>query len=344
MAEQATPRPVDDVDESANRTDELPPDGLLIAALARAQAAFPMVPKTKTATVTSAKGNYTYNYADLADVLAAVRPILAGEGLAILQKTQYDANGELHLFTRLRHVAGGTEESDVILAQGPNAPQQFGAALTYLRRYELVTLLGIQADEDTDAEHVDGGNGRAAPPALPGWAAPASEARSRELGRELGYLIGPERTRKLSAATRDTFGAVPDVIVGFTKALAAHLRSELAEELEAKAEDRRAAAEAARAQAAAEQPDQPAPEPDQPVDEDEAGPSPEELEALRAHQAGAVEEGAPGSVPMPNLDGLDDDERRQAIREAGCVCPDPISGKDADHVDECPIQGHGIPF
>src|SRR5688500_7522834 len=55
------------------------PDGELVAALAAAQGDFPTIPKTKTATVTGkpGKAGYQYSYADLSDVLAAVRPVLS---------------------------------------------------------------------------------------------------------------------------------------------------------------------------------------------------------------------------------------------------------------------------
>src|SRR6059058_4621631 len=121
------------------------PDTLLVRALADAQAAFPPINRAHVAEVRGKDGKpgYSYTYADLADVLSAVRPVLAANGLAVTQRTL--ERGKL-LVTELRHVAGATIVSEVELGQSPGSPQQFGGALTYLRRYELVTLLGIAAE------------------------------------------------------------------------------------------------------------------------------------------------------------------------------------------------------
>ena len=45
----------------------------LNAAIAKAQGEFPPIPKDKTAKA----GSYTYDYADLASILALVRPVLS---------------------------------------------------------------------------------------------------------------------------------------------------------------------------------------------------------------------------------------------------------------------------
>jgi hypothetical protein len=125
----------------------------LVPALAACQAEWPVLQKTKEAKVRTASGpGYSYRYADLADVLDMVRPILAKHGLALVQRMYYSPGGKCVLRTELLHKSGESVNSDVVIDQPPSSPQQFGGALTYLRRYALVSLLGIQADDDRDGQ------------------------------------------------------------------------------------------------------------------------------------------------------------------------------------------------
>lgn len=113
----------------------------LYAALAAAQAEFPAIGKTKT--------GHGYRYADLADVLDAVRPVLSRHGLCVMQRVQGD-----DLVTTLGHASGAAVDARYPLVQDGtgrmNAIQRVGASLTYARRYALAALLGIAPDDDTD--------------------------------------------------------------------------------------------------------------------------------------------------------------------------------------------------
>src|SRR3954469_1477353 len=106
------------------------PDAQLVAALVKAQGEFPSIAKNKTANT----GTYSYSYADLSDVLAAVRPVLSENGIALVQRTVCTANGKVNLLTELRHGGGSVLSSEVEIGQSSGNPQQFGGALTYLRR------------------------------------------------------------------------------------------------------------------------------------------------------------------------------------------------------------------
>lgn len=119
--------------------------GALYGALAEAQGQFPDIPKNKT--------GHGYKYADIADILKAVRPVLSKRGLAVFQ----DIQGE-KLVTTLAHKSGATLTSTYPLVTDQtgrmNNIQKIGAALTYARRYSLTALLGVAADEDADASEV----------------------------------------------------------------------------------------------------------------------------------------------------------------------------------------------
>lgn len=116
--------------------------GPLYGALAKAQGQFPEIPKNRQ--------GHGYKYADLAVILRTVRPILAKHSLAIIQYVQGDV-----LVTDLLHESGAKLSVSypfVTDATGRmNAIQKVGAANTYARRYALSALLGLAADEDTDA-------------------------------------------------------------------------------------------------------------------------------------------------------------------------------------------------
>jgi hypothetical protein len=175
-------------------------DRALTAALAQAQGKFPAIPKGKTATIRPRNGGapYTYSYADLADVLAVVRPVLAEHGLAITQRTVRDG-GAVILETELRHEAGGSITTEVVLTASPGDVQAFGSALTYLRRYELVTLLGLSPEDDRDGNTTGDGD---PPPPDDGMsdeqrlaAMPATEPEARLARDAVAYLLnaaGPD--------------------------------------------------------------------------------------------------------------------------------------------------------
>ena len=122
----------------------------LNAALAKAQAEYPEIPKTKKATVPlKSGGQYSYFYADIADVLRIIRPILAKHELSVTQRTRPTSSG-LMLLSELRHASGEVLPSSLPL---PNSsrPQELGSDLTYYRRYAFCSLTGCAADEDDDA-------------------------------------------------------------------------------------------------------------------------------------------------------------------------------------------------
>ena len=123
--------------------------GELAGALAKAQKSFPKVEKRRTAKIVGPKGSYSYQYADLADVLDAVRGPLADNGLAVTQLVDADRG----LVTRLMHSSGQFVEAIYPVAFN-GTPQQIGAAITYARRYALSAIVGIASEDDTDAQGV----------------------------------------------------------------------------------------------------------------------------------------------------------------------------------------------
>lgn len=125
-------------------------------ALAQAQAEMTHPLKDKVAKIKSANADYSYNYADLASVLDAVRPSLNKHGIAILQAPQV-AGEQLTVTTTLVHSSGEWIESELSNYVDPQAKiQTLGSAITYLRRYALQSIAGVTAEDDDDGNAASG--------------------------------------------------------------------------------------------------------------------------------------------------------------------------------------------
>jgi hypothetical protein len=152
--------------------------GSLAGALAKAQAAFPPIPRDKEVEVkTRTGGTYTFRYAPLDTIFAAVRGPLSANGLAIAQLLDGP-----DLVTMLLHESGEYLEAKTPMPHSEgDTVQQYGSAITYLRRYALQAILGIASEEDDD------GNAAAGNVAKPRARAPRPE---RPETPDHGGLVG----------------------------------------------------------------------------------------------------------------------------------------------------------
>jgi hypothetical protein len=117
----------------------------LAQALLEAQRKFPAIKKTRTAKA----GTYSYDYADLSDILRVVLPVLGEHGLALTQRYSV-LDGLILLETMLLHTSGELLSSVLpISGPGPTA-QELGSLMSYMRRYAVTALLGIAAEDDDD--------------------------------------------------------------------------------------------------------------------------------------------------------------------------------------------------
>ena len=129
--------------------------GLLFAALAKAQGSFATIVKDSTAKVQGKDGKpgYDFDYAGLDVVLAAVRPALSANGLAVAQV--FTGSGQdADLLTILAHESGGRIEVRCMLPACGRI-QELGSALTYMKRYQLLGLLGVAPSDDDDGNAAD---------------------------------------------------------------------------------------------------------------------------------------------------------------------------------------------
>jgi hypothetical protein len=131
-------------------------------ALIAAQSEFPTITKSRTAKIkTKSGGEFSYNYADLSDVVETTREVLVNHGLAVTQPI-VSMNGTTVLATRLIHTSGEWIESTYPLTRH-DSPQEMGSAITYARRYALCSVLGIVAEEDDDGQGAQAARKKSAP-------------------------------------------------------------------------------------------------------------------------------------------------------------------------------------
>ena len=164
----------------------------LAKALSQAQGDFPTIAKQHVGVVKgqTSKGaySYAYAYADLADTVSAVQPILKANGLAVSQFPGFD--GEHHtLATRLMHESGEWLEDTMMLFLGKLDPQGHGSAITYAKRYAYCAALGIVADEDDDGSRASAGSGTGVRSRKPPSSATPIGAASRVRGSEQATFI-----------------------------------------------------------------------------------------------------------------------------------------------------------
>lgn len=128
----------------------------IATALCKAQQAITNPPRNREVAVkTKTGGTYKFRYATLDAIIDHVRQPLTENGLWFTQ-TLANGDGKYKLVTTLLHASGQTLSSETpLLVQGAGN-QEFGSALTYMRRYALTAMLGIAADEDDDGNHSDG--------------------------------------------------------------------------------------------------------------------------------------------------------------------------------------------
>jgi hypothetical protein len=120
------------------------------------------------ATKSANNPHFKTKYADITAVIEAIKPALIAHGLFFTQHPQPSENG-ITVETFLHH-AGGESLSlgSLFVPANKNDAQGFGSALTYARRYALVTAFGVPVeDDDGNAAARGQSRGGAASPSQP---------------------------------------------------------------------------------------------------------------------------------------------------------------------------------
>lgn len=173
----------------------------LFADLLRAKSKIPPIPKSKE--------GYGYKYAPLEVVYEAIKKPLCEEGL--------------YLYDRIvqPHIGVYGIETSIVLARDPSQvissywpitaangrdiqdPQVMGASITYGRRYNIVGLLGLAAEDDTDGV-------QASSPTTP-----AAQAQSKSQAGEYVIQFGKHKGARIKdIAVHDLAGYIDFLVAG----------------------------------------------------------------------------------------------------------------------------------
>ena len=87
-------------------------------------------------------------YADLNSVMDACLPALNKNGIAVIQPMRVDDMGGRNVVTVFLHESGESLECPIPLILGKNDMQGLGSAITYARRFGLMSLAGIAPEDD----------------------------------------------------------------------------------------------------------------------------------------------------------------------------------------------------
>jgi hypothetical protein len=113
----------------------------LISALLKAQGEFPAIHKNST------NPHFKSTYADLGEVLEKVNPVLRHNGLVLIQ-TFGTLDGKPSLKTTLAHESGETISGEQQLVMAREDAQGLAGASTYARRYGVLAILSLAAEDD----------------------------------------------------------------------------------------------------------------------------------------------------------------------------------------------------
>ena len=93
--------------------------------------------------------HFRSKYTSLVGLIDSLRAPLAAQGIIVLQPVSSPVAGRVRVTTTLLHSSGEWMSSTADLPSGATA-QSFGAAVAYLRRYALQSMLGVSGDADAD--------------------------------------------------------------------------------------------------------------------------------------------------------------------------------------------------
>lgn len=121
----------------------------LYTQLLAAQLEFPKIKKDAT------NPFFKNKYASLDGMLEVVLPILHKNALVLVQNPINDGD-RIGIHTQIFHTDGDFIESKFTVTLAKNDPQGAGSAITYCRRYALTAMLGLNVEEDDDANTASG--------------------------------------------------------------------------------------------------------------------------------------------------------------------------------------------
>jgi len=176
----------------------------IATALAKAQG------EIESAAKDSKNPHFNTKYADLASVRAAIKTPLSANGIAVIQGVSTSEAG-VHIETMLAHTSGQFIAETLTIPLGNKRDAQaVGSAVSYGRRYALMAIVGVAADDDDDGNIATQNapergkeparqQSRPAPQQRP---ADDDDVDPEKEARALAYMAG-FRTRAMNCATAE---------------------------------------------------------------------------------------------------------------------------------------------
>ena len=107
--------------------------------------------------VTKTGKKINFKYASLPEILKTVRPVLTKNGISIIQEPKTE-NNTVKITTILIHKSGEWVEFEPIEMKAASAlAQDIGSAITYGRRYNISSVLGLGSEDDDDGNAAQNG-------------------------------------------------------------------------------------------------------------------------------------------------------------------------------------------
>lgn len=142
-------------------------------------------PEIENAAKDKTNPHFRSKYADLGNVVDAVKPALQKHGLWFSQ-VSYDIENHAAIETVIIHTSGEWMSCGIVSVPVSKADAQgFGSALTYARRYSLSAAFGVAPEDD------DGNKASASPPK------PAAKPRNDMTKEQLLKLVNDASTKEL---------------------------------------------------------------------------------------------------------------------------------------------------
>lgn len=142
-------------------------------------------------------------YADLLSVTEAIKPALIENGLFYLQIT-HEQQGGVCIETMLCHECGEQISlGKLFMPASKNDAQGYGSALSYCRRYSLMTAFGVCPEDDDGSAAV----AAMAKPEKVQCISPAQEIELIDLARE----VGADEAKFLKWCNVPSWSAIPAV-------------------------------------------------------------------------------------------------------------------------------------
>jgi hypothetical protein len=190
------------------------------ATLASAMAA--AFTEIEAATKSANNPHFKTKYADLTAVIEAIKPALIAHDLFFTQRPVPSENG-VTVTTVLHHAGGESLElGSLFVPANKNDAQGFGSALTYARRYALVTAFGVPVEDDD-------GNAAARGQSQRGAVSPPQSASDADIAKiiQLCEAVGGNQAQLICDAYK--VAALPELTATQAEAVVSRLTEKLAE-------------------------------------------------------------------------------------------------------------------